>query len=151
MRTIVIALTAAVVSTSAAHSQAAFPQTQGEYYQAGQQFASCSAYFHYGASLARANGLEDSAVAIEGMERGWMVAGMLLLIEGLDEPRQTQSQEIFENFQAIKLDQIKAHREMDEARGALFDPASAYQAECGEWSDMQKAIIQVMRSGSTNQ
>ena len=36
--------------------------------QAGQQFASCSAYFRYGASLARANGLDDSAVAIEGIQ-----------------------------------------------------------------------------------
>ena len=146
-----MALTGTVMFASVAHSQAAFPQTRSEHYQAGQKFASCSAYFRYGASVARANGLEDSAVAIEGMERGWKVAGMLLLVEGLDETRQLEAEHIFETFQAIKVDQIKANREMAETQGALFDPAADYQAECGDWLDMQKAIIQAMRSGPTSQ
>jgi|GEM_PF-2313219 len=151
LRRIAIALGGTVMFASAAHSQAALPQTPSEHYQVGQQFASCSAYFRYGANLARANGLEDSAVAIEGMERGWKVAGMLLLVDGLDQTRQLEVVDIFENFQAIKMDQIKASREMAEARGAEFDPAADYQAECGELSDMQKAIIQAMRSGPITQ
>jgi len=150
LRTIAIALAGAILGAPPAYAQAAFPQSQSEHYQAGQQFASCSAYFRYGAGLARANGLEDSAVAIEGMERGWMVAGMFLLVDGLDESRQTDVEDIFENFQAIKLDQIKGNREMAEASGVAFDPAAEFQAECGEWSDMQKAIIQAMRSGPTS-
>lgn len=101
--------------------------------------------------MARAGGLEDSAVVIEGMERGWKLAGMFLLVDGLDETRQMQVEDMFENFQAIKMDQIKANREMAEARGALFDLAADYQAECGELSDMQKTIIQAMRSGPTIQ
>ena len=150
MKMIVIALIWVVSSASAAHAQAAFPQSRSELYQAGQQFASCSAYFRYGAIVARANGLEDSAVAIEGMERGWKVAGLLLLVEGLDESRQMQVEDIFGNFQAIKLDEIKANREIAEARGETFDPAADYQSECGEWSEMQKAIIQAMRSGPSD-
>lgn len=147
MRTIVIVLTGAAIFASAAHAQPAFPKTQSDHYKVGQKFASCSAYFHYGASVARANGLEDSAVAFEGMERGWKVTGMFLLIDGLDESRQMQVEEIFDTFQAIKIDQIKASREITEARGAVFDPDPSYQAECDEWSDMRKAIIQAMRSG----
>lgn len=147
MLTTTIALALLALSASMAHGQAAFPQTQSEQYQTGQKFASCSAYFHYGASLARANGLEDSAVAIEGMERGWEVAGTFLLVGGLDEGRQTQVQDIFENLQAIKVDQIKGAREIADARGVAFDPAEEFQTECGDWTDMQKAIIQAMRSG----
>lgn len=147
MKTIAIAVIAAGLFAPAAHAQAQFPQTQSEHYQAGQQFASCSAYFRYGAGLARANGLDDSAVAIEGMERGWKVAGMFLLVDGLDESRQADVEDIFDNFQAIKVEQIRAHREMAEAQGAVFDPAAEFQAECSEWSDMQKAIIQALRSG----
>lgn len=149
MRTIMVMAVASAMASSA-HSQAAFPETQSEHYQAGQQFANCSAYFHFGADLARRNGMEDSAVAIEGMERGWEVAGMFLLVDGLDESRQTELESTFETLQAIKLDQIKGEREMAEASGIVFDPAAAYQAECGEWSDMQKAIIQAMRSGPAN-
>ena len=150
MRTIAIALIGAFISGAPAQAQAAFPKTPSEYYRAGQKFASCSAYFRYGASLARARGLEDSAIAIEGMERGWKVAGVFLLVDGLDKTRQVQVEAIFGNFQAIKMDQIKANREMAEARGEVFDPAAEYQAECGEWSGMQKVIIQALRSGPTS-
>lgn len=97
--------------------------------------------------MARANGLDESAVAIEGMERGWKVVGMFLLVDGLDESRQPQVEDIFDNFQAIKVEQIRAHREMAETQDAVFDPAAEFQAECSDWSDMQKAIIQAMRSG----
>ena len=148
MRMVAIALIAAGMFAPAAHAQAAFPQTQSEHYQAGQQFASCSAYFRYGASLARTIGLEDSAVAIEGMERGWKVAGIFLLVDGLDDARQSEVEDLFDAFQAIKVDQIRANREMAEVRGTVFDPTAEFQAECGDWSDMQKAIVQAMRSGA---
>lgn len=151
MISIAIALAGAAMFASPAYTQAVFPQTKSEHYQVGQKFASCSAYFRYGASVARANGLEDSAIAIEGMERGWKVAGTFLLFDGLDESRQMLVEDIFENFQTIKVDQIKANREMAEARGTLFDPAAEYQAECEIWSDMQKAILQAMRGGPTDQ
>ena len=146
-----ITMIAACMFAPFAHAQAAFPQTPSEHYQAGQRFASCSAYFRYGAGLARENDLEDSAVALEGMERGWKVAGMFLLVDGLDETRQLQVEAIFENFQTIKIEQIRATREMADARGTAFDPAAEFQAECSDWSDMQKAIIQAMRGGPISQ
>ena len=149
MRAFSIALIAAGLTASVAHAQPAFPQTQSDHYQVGQKFAFCSAYYGYAASLARANGLPDSAVAFEDMERGWKVAGIFLLLGGLDETRRSQVAEIFGNLQAIKLTQIRAKREIVEARGDPFDPATDYQAECGEWSDLRKAIIQALRSGPT--
>lgn len=148
MRVIAIALAGAVLWGNIAQAQAAFPQTQSEHYRAGQQFASCSAYFRYGADVARAVGLENSAVAIEGMERGWRLAGMFLLVDGLDDSRQTEVETLFENLQAIKVDQLKADRELAEARGVSFDPVAGFQAECGEWEPIQQAIIEALRSGS---
>jgi hypothetical protein len=147
LRTIAIALVGACIGCASAHAQAAFPKTQSEHYQAGQKFASCSAYFQYGASLARANHFENSASAIEDMERGWKLAGLMLLVEGLDETRQAQAEATFENFQAIKIAQLKAGREIAEAQGKVFDPAAEFQSECGEWIVMQKTIIQSLRSG----
>ncbi|RZJ46012.1 MAG: hypothetical protein EON86_00135 [Brevundimonas sp.] len=76
---------------------------------------------------------------------------MLLLVDGLDETRQLAVEDIFDNFQAIKVDQITADREMTEAQGTVFDPAAEFQAECGDWLDMQKVIIQAMRSGPIRQ
>lgn len=135
------------LTASAAWSQE-FPQTQSEHYKVGQQFASCSAYFNYAASVSRGLGLEDSAVAIEGMERGWELAGMHLLVDGLAESRQTETEAIFMTMQEIKVDQLKARREMNKAMGRDDPDAwiAEYQAECDPWLEMQKAIIQAMRS-----
>lgn len=141
------------LASGASSQEPTFPTTQREFYQAGQQFAYCSAYFHYGAGIARNRGLNDSAVAIEGMERGWSLAGLLLLTEGLDESRQTEAETTFETMKQIKLDQIKGRREMGQVNGGddyVQEWMSDYQEECGPWSDMQKAIIQAMRSGPTS-
>ena len=125
-----------------------FPTTPAEHYQVGQTFASCAGYFAYGAEIARSAGLEDSAVAIEGMERGWSLAGMFILVDGLDPSRQTETEETFGNMKLIKVEQLRAQREMAGATGN-DDPEAwiaDYQAECGPWLDMQKAIIQAMRT-----
>ena len=130
-----------------------FPSTQSEFYLAGQRFAYCSAYFNYGAGLARDRGLEDSVVALEGLERGWSVAGMFLLVEGLDPSRQIEVQATFETMKQIKLDQIKGRREIGQRNGGddyVQEWVSDYQEECGRWSNLQKAIIQAMRSGPTS-
>ncbi|WP_425985827.1 hypothetical protein [Brevundimonas sp. TWP1-2-1b1] len=149
MRSLIIA---AIMAISAPAVAQEFPTTPAEHYEVGQTFANCSAYFNYGAGVARSAGLEDSAVAIEGMERGWTLAGMFILLDGLDLSRQTETQETFLNMQQIKVDQLKAQREMGRATGN-DDPEAwiaAYQAECGPWLDLQKAIIQAMRSAPNN-
>jgi hypothetical protein len=146
----VIAL-ATSLTASAAWSQE-FPQTRAEHYEVGQRFASCSAYFAYGADVARSAGLEDSAVAIEGMERGWRLAGMFLLVDGLAESRQTETETTFLTLQEIKVDQLKARRELGVVMGN-DDPEAwiaEYQEECGPWLPMQQSIIQAMRTAPTS-
>lgn len=147
MRFLIIAGIMAISAPAVAQE---FPTTPAEHYQVGQTFASCAGYFAYGAEVARSAGLEDSAVAIEGMDRGWSLAGMFILVDGLDPSRQTETEETFANMKMIKVEQLRAQREMARAMGR-DDPQewmADYQAECGPWLDMQKAIIQAMRSGA---
>lgn len=149
MRSLIIA---AIMAISAPAVAQEFPTTPAEHYQVGQTFASCAGFFTYGAEVARSAGLEDSAVAIEGMERGWSLAGMFILVDGLDPSRQTETEETFGNMKLIKVEQLRAQREMGRATGN-DDPEAwiaAYQAECGPWLDLQKAIIQAMRSAPNN-
>ena len=124
------------------------PRTLGEFYRAGERFAHCSAHFAFMAPIAREQGLPDNAVAFEGMERGWRLAGLMLLIEGLDSVRQPQVQDLFANLQSAKLDQIKAWRELEPqtySKTMLDD----LQANCGPWTDLQKSIIAAMRGAAT--
>ena len=123
------------------------PRTPGEFYRAGERFAHCSAHFAFTARIAREQGLPDNAVAFEGMERGWRLAGLMLLTEGLDPVRQPQVQDLFANLQSAKLDQIKAWRELEPqtySKTMLDD----FQANCAPWTDLQKSIIAAMRGAA---
>lgn len=122
------------------------PKSRVEFYQAGERFAHCSAHFAFGARIARESGFPDNATAFEGMERGWRVAGLVLLAEGLDPSRQTQTQQIFANLQAIKIDHFKAMRELD-PQGYSKTILDEYQLKCAPWADLQKSLIAAMRSG----
>lgn len=124
-----------------------FPRTRSEFYEVGERFAHCSAYFAHAASAAERAGLSESANAFSGMERGWALAGTLLLTEGVDETRQTDVQVLFGTLQHNKLDQIRAQQELGQSAD---ESAQAYQRECGPWTDMQKSIIQAMRAGPTD-
>lgn len=138
----ILGLSAPAIEASAQE----MPRTQLEFYRAGERFAQCSAHFAFGAKIARDSGLPENANALEGMERGWRVAGLLLLTEGLDPSRQPQTQETFANFQAIKIDHFKAMRELDPLgySKAMLDD---YQRDCAPWAELQKSIIAGMRSG----
>ena len=123
------------------------PTTPAGFYKAGERFAHCSAHFSFAANLARQNELPDSATAFEGMERGWRVAGLILLTEGLDTSRQTEAEGIFATLQQVKMDQVKAWREVD-PDGYSKSVTADFDQQCAPWVDLQKAIIAALRSGA---
>lgn len=135
-----------LLSATAAVGQE-MPQTPGEFYRAGERFAHCSAHFAFASRIAREQGLPDNAVAFEGMERGWRLAGLILLTEGLDPVRQPQVQDLFANLQSAKLDQIKAWRELGPQTYSktMLDE---FQANCAPWTNLQKSIIAAMRGAA---
>jgi hypothetical protein len=124
--------------------------SQTDFYAVGQQFAYCSAHWAFAAEVARANGLEDAAIGFEGMERGWSLAGAILLVDGLHPSRQTEVEAIFGNMKQIGIERLRAEREVARANGDTgYDARSGdrFQEECGHLSDIQKAIIRELRSG----
>lgn len=127
--------------------------SRADFYEIGQEFAHCSAHFRFGAEIARRSGLEDAATAIEGMERGWTLAGMLFLVEGLDPSRQTEVESTFENLKLVEVDRLKAEREVAQARGDTgYDAAAGdrFNEQCGEYVDLQQNVIRELRSGPTS-
>ena len=84
------------------------------------------------------------------MERGWSLAGAILLVDGLHPSRQTEVEEIFGNMKQIGIERLRAEREVARANGDTgYDARSGdrFQEECGHLSDIQKAIIRELRSG----
>lgn len=146
MRLSLLALLAVLTPASVLAQE--MPTTQAGFYQAGQTFAHCSAHFRFAAEVARGNSLADNATAFEGMERGWRLAGLPLLTEGLDPSRQIQVQQVFADLQANKIDQFRAWREL-EPQTYSQRMLREYEAACGPWAELQKSIIAAMRSGSS--
>ena len=126
------------------------PTSRADYYSVGQEFAGCAAHFAFATEVAQGNGMDDAATAFAGMERGWSLAGMLLLVEGLDPSRQTEAEELFGNMKQIGLERLKAEREVALASGVEgYDAASGerFTEQCGEWIELQQSIIRELRSG----
>ncbi|RYG89108.1 MAG: hypothetical protein EON59_02180 [Alphaproteobacteria bacterium] len=126
------------------------PTSRADYYSVSQEFAGCAAHFAFAMEVAQGNGMEDTATAFAGMERGWSLAGMLLLVEGLDPSRQTDAEELFGNMKQIGLERLKAEREVALASGVEgYDAASGerFTEQCGDWIELQQSIIRELRSG----
>ncbi|MCA3717381.1 MAG: hypothetical protein IM674_03910 [Brevundimonas sp.] len=145
-----IGLLASAAPPPVQEPSAAFPDTPAEFYDVGQAFAHCSGHWAYAAELANRNGLTAAATSLEGMERGWTLAGMTFLVEGLDPSRQTEVETLFENMKQIEVERLRAEREIADARGDTDFPSRSgerFEAQCGRWIELQRAMIQAMRSG----
>lgn len=144
------AISACLLATDVAAQDA--PSSRTDFYRVGEEFAGCAAHFAFAAEVARGNGMEDAATAFAGMERGWSLAGMLLLVEGLDPSRQTEAEELFSNMKQIAVNQLKAEREIAIANGVTgYDAASGdrFTEQCGRRIELQQSIIRELRSGPT--
>lgn len=144
------AMSACLHATSVAAQEA--PTSRIDFYRVGEEFAGCTAHFAFATEVARGNGMDAAATAFAGMERGWSLAGMLLLVEGLDPSRQTEAEELFGNMKQIAVDHLRAEREVALANGvAGYDAASGerFTEQCGHWIELQQSIIIELRSGPT--
>lgn len=141
------AVVAALIVMGAATANAAprpFPSTPEGNYDVGQTFAHCSAHWLMAAQLAAGLNLPETATAFGDTARGWKVAGMIFLAEGLSEEKQLQTAKVFDDLAAAKLQQLKAEHELhpDAPADSL---TTAFQVECGEWVDTQRNLIAAMR------
>lgn len=144
-----VAASWALCGSSSANAQE-LPSTREGFYELGQQFAYCSAHYAFAAEVAQSNGLVDVATAFEGVERGWTVSGLLFLTEGLAPSRQTEAQDLFETLKSVRVQGLRAERELARTRGDLDYDGQAgqrFEAECGQWVELQQAVIREMRSG----
>lgn len=146
----VFTVTLAVIARPTSVAAQEFPTSQSEFYAVGETFAHCSGHFAFAAEVARSNSLVDTAVSFEGMERGWRVAGMIFLVEGLDASRQTEVETLFGTMQQIEVERLRAEREVAQAIGdASYDALSGerFMVLCGPWIELQQATIRALRSG----
>ena len=147
---VVFMVSLAMIARPASVAAQEFPTSESEFYAVGETFAQCSGHFAFAAEVARKNGLADTAVSFEGMERGWTVAGVAIQVEGLDASRQAEVETLFGNMQQIEVERLRAEREVARATGdASYDALAGerFLRLCGPWIELQQAIIRALRSG----
>jgi hypothetical protein len=120
------------------------PSTPTGFYEAGQTFANCSAHFAFAAEVSRDLGIQDTATALEDKERGWHLAGLVLLFLGLTEDRQSDAEQLLGDMEAAQVSQFRAWREV-EPRGYSQRMTDLFQDKCEPWVDLQERLISAMR------
>ena len=122
------------------------PFTPAQHYEIGQKLIQCSAYFRMGAEAARRVGMTHNVTAFEDNERGWSLAGMFMLVDGLSPDRQTETKSIAKTMADIKLTDLMARKELyGDSAGQQF--AAQFAQECEPLRELQKALVRVMRGG----
>jgi len=147
MKPIALSLMFAAVAGSALAQAQSLPTTPDESYALGQRFAQCSARVSFIGSVATQQGLNETAKLSEGVARGWKLAGMFLIVDGLSLKRQAEVEPIFDTLVENKLDQLNALYELDPAAMGLSLPLE-FEEECQPWASTQQALIEAMRRGS---
>lgn len=118
-----------------------------QYYQAGELFAHCGAYWKFAASFARAAERPAAAEEFDGRGRGWLLLGMVLLAFGMDTGREAEAKELFGNLVDVEITRLKA---LEEANAADWgrETMEDYKNKCVPWVDFQKALNDGMRGKS---
>ncbi len=139
-------LFALLVGATPALADDADPFTPAQHYEIGQKLIHCSAYFRMGAETARRVGMTHNVTAFEDNERGWSLAGMFMLVDGLSLDRQTETKTIAKNMSDSKLTDLMARKELyGDSAGEEF--ASLFAQECQPLRELQKTLVRVMRAG----
>lgn len=147
MRTVLLlAVAAAIASPAWGQPLPPLPTTREGNYELGQRFANCSARFQLMAHVARRAELADTVTLAEGRARGWKVAGMFFLAEGLDPSRVTETERTFDALVEVKLMGLKARYELDPAAMTSAVPVE-FARECEPLVPMQEKLIELMRRG----
>jgi hypothetical protein len=123
------------------------PETKPQYYQAGELFAHCGAYWEFVASFARTSERPAAAEEFNGRGRGWFLPGMLLLALGMDTGREAEAKELFGNLVEVEITRLKALKEAN-AAGWGRETMEDYKNTCVPWVDFQKALNDGVRGKS---
>lgn len=142
------ALLLATASPTLAQPLPELPKTREGNYALGQRFANCSARMQMFALVAARAGFPDTVTLAEGKARGWKVAGMTFLAEGMDPSRVTETEQTFDTLVEVKLMDLKARYEMNPPEFTKAVPVE-FARECEPLAPMQEALIEVMRRGPT--
>ena len=146
MRIIALLAVAAIASPALAQPLPELPKTREGYYALGQRFANCSATFQMFAFVARRTDHPDTVTLAEGRARGWKVAGMLFLAEGMDPSRATDTEQTFDTLVEVKLMELKARYELNADALTKAVPVE-FAKDCEPLVPMQEKLIELMRRG----
>lgn len=147
MRIIGIMLAAlALVSPAQAQPLQPLPTTREGNFAMGQRFANCSARFAHMALIAQRAGFPDTLTLAEGKARGWKVAGMIFLAEGMDPSRATETEQTFDTLVEVKLMDLKARAELNGDAYKQAIPVE-FAKECEPLVPIQEKLIELMRRG----
>ena len=122
------------------------PTTPEGNYAMGQRFANCSARFAHMAFFARRADLPDTVALAEGKARGWKVAGMMFLAQGMSPSRVNETEQTFDALVEVKLMDLKAKAEMDAEAYRKAIPVD-FAKECEPLVPTQEKLIELMRRG----
>ena len=98
------------------------------------------------AFIARRARLSDTVTLAEGKARGWKVAGMFFLAEGMDPSRATETEQTFDTLVEVKLMDLKARAEMNPEAYKAAIPVE-FAKECEPLVPIQEKLIELMRRG----
>jgi hypothetical protein len=125
------------------------PSTPQGNYQLGEQYAKCSATFGLMAVVAQGARLPDTATLAANKARGWKLAGMYFLAEGLDPSRQMETETTFDTLVELELADLKSRYEQDSDVVKTSIPLE-FARDCEPLAPMQEKLIEIMRRGPKN-
>ena len=142
-------LSVLVVTNSAVAQQLQpLPTTREDNYATAQRFANCSAWFGLMEVVATRTGMPETVTLAQGRARGWKVAGLLFMVEGMAPSRATEATATFDNLVEVRLMELKARYEQDAAFITESLPME-FARECEPLVPMQEKLIELMRRGPT--
>ena len=147
MRNVCLGLALATLLSAPAHAQQSpsFPKTPVGWYSLGESFARCTASAQLEALVLRQRGHANAATAAEDTGRGWSLAGMFVLANGLEPGVQNQTQRLFNDLVAADFNKRKGRLELSGTEAYYEENYADFKKECEPLAPMQEAIIAAMR------
>ena len=142
---VAVAVLAAVTAAQAQPLEPLPTSREGNYGMA-QRFANCSAWFGMMEVVAKRMDRPDTVTLAQGRARGWKVAGLLFMVEGMAPSRATEAQSTFDTLVEVKLMELKARYETDAASLTKALPVE-FARECEPLVPTQEKLIELMRRG----
>ncbi|MDO8410364.1 MAG: hypothetical protein Q7S93_09925 [Phenylobacterium sp.] len=137
-----------VANPAAAQQLQPLPTTREGNYAMAQRFANCSAWFGLMEVVATRTGMPETVTLAQGRARGWKVAGLLFMVEGMALSRAAEATATFDNLVEVRLMELKARYEQDAVAITKALPVE-FARECEPLVPMQEKLIELIRRGPT--